>query len=116
MTDFRPSYKGLGEMLRSPAMQVAMHKLAEKVAARAEAIAPFDPDDPDGRHYKDAFEVSSGVRRGLKSERAYGRVTNTDSAARYVEYGAKEHEIRPGQTISSPKHRTLGRALDALRE
>ena len=106
MGDFNASYEGIGQMLKSPEMQAAMHALAEKVAARAEAIAPFDPHDPDGEHYKDAFEVSSGVRHGSKTERAYGRVTNTDKAAVFVEFGTK----------NNPRHRTLGRALDALRE
>jgi len=105
MGDFHASYQGIGDMLRSEAMQAAMHALAEKVAARAQGLAPFDPDDPDGMHYRDAFEVSSGVQHRVTS-RAYGRVTNTDSAARFVEYGTK----------NNPKHRVLGRALDAIKE
>lgn len=108
MGTFNASYEGIGQMLRSPEMQAAMHRLAEKVAARAVLLAPFDPDDPDGQHYKDAFEVSSGVREPTPTSkaRAYGRVTNTDSAARFVEFGTK----------NNPRHRVLGRALDAIKE
>jgi hypothetical protein len=108
MGRYNASYEGIGQMLRSKEMQAAMHALAEKVMVRAQAIAPFDPDDPDGMHYRDAFEVSSGVREptGTQTARAYGRVTNADSAAIFVEFGTK----------NNPKHRTLGRALDALKE
>lgn len=106
MSTFNASYAGIGEMLRSAEMQAAMHRIvAEKMLPFAQSIAPFDADDPDGQHYRDAFEVSSGVRHG-KTSRAYGRLTNTDKAAVFVEFGTK----------NNPRHRTLGRALDALRE
>lgn len=109
MGTYNANYEGLGKMLRSPEMQAAMHRLIEeRVLPAAQAIAPFDPNDPDGMHYRDAFEVSSGVREPTptRSARAYGRLTNTDSAAVFVEFGSK----------NNPKHRVLGRALDAIKE
>lgn len=99
---YKPSYSGVGEMLRSGFLQADMHARAERVAAAAIASAPFDPFDPDGIHYKDAFEVSSGVRRH-KTTRAYGRVSNSDQAAVAVEFGNK----------NTPEHATLRKALNA---
>lgn len=106
MGDFKASYEGIGQMLRSAEMQAAMHRIVdEKMLPFAESISPFDPDDPDGQYYKDGFEVSSGVQHE-KTSRAYGRLINTDSAAVYVEYGAK----------ATPAYRVLGRSLDAARD
>jgi len=102
---FNADYKGIGEMLCSPEMQAEMLRRAEKVKAAAEAMAPFDPRSKDGTHYKDSFEVSSGVREG-KTRRAFGRVTNTDPAAWYVEWG----------TSDTPRFRVLGKALDHARD
>jgi Bacteriophage HK97-gp10, putative tail-component len=101
---FRWDYKGGGEMLRTPEMQAEMRRRAEKVAAAAEAAAPVYP-GPRGGQYKKSFSVSSGVReRG--SRRAFGRVTNDAPEAFYVEYGNR----------NTPRHRTLGRALDAAKD
>jgi hypothetical protein len=100
---FKPSYSGVGQMLRSGFLQADMHARAERVAAAAIASAPFDPKDPDGVHYKDSFEVESGVRR-IKTARAYGRVRNTDEeTAVAVEFGNK----------NTPEHATLRKALSA---
>jgi len=104
MGRYNADYKGIGEMLVSPEMQAAMKTLAEKVKARAEETAPFDPKGKDG-HYKDSFSADSGVRHS-KTSRAYGRVTNDDPAAFFIEYGTRD----------TPKHRTLGKAIDALNE
>lgn len=97
------SYRGIGEMLVMPGMVAAMARRAEKVAIRARATAPVQS----GR-YKASFVVSSGVRpaAGMRRARAYGRVTNTSTHARIVEFG----------TEKQAGHRTLGRALDAARE
>lgn len=105
MSTFHASYAGIGEMLRSAEMQAAMHRIVEeKMLPYAVSISPYDPKSTDGTHYVDAFEVSSGVHHG-KTSRAYGRLTNTDAAALYVEYGTKNNEA----------HRVLGRSLDAVR-
>lgn len=92
-------YRGVGEMLCLPGMVVAMRFRADLVAARARAIAPVESGD-----YASSFEVSSGIRPG-KTRRAFGRVTNTSDHARFVEFG----------TENQPAHRTLRRALEAVR-
>jgi hypothetical protein len=87
-------------VLKAPFMVAEMLKRAERVKARAEAHRPFDPDDPDLVHYRDHFYAEAGLR----TDRAYGRVTNTDMpTALFVEFGTK----------NNPRHRTLGNALDA---
>lgn len=87
-------------VLKADWMAAEMYERALRVKARAEETAPFDPDDPDGTHYKDSFDASAGLRE----DRAYGRVENTDMpTALFVEYGTK----------NNPRHRTLGNALDA---
>ncbi|OLT13005.1 hypothetical protein BJF79_03640 [Actinomadura sp. CNU-125] len=97
-TRFRASYKGIGQMIRSPEMQAEMRRRAEKVAATAEATAPVDSGD-----YKGSFQVTSGPRGGVRKNRAYGRVTNTSNHAVYVEYG----------TSRTPARSTLRDALRA---
>jgi hypothetical protein len=86
-------------VLKAPFMAAEMLKRAERVKARAEITAPFDPDDPDGQHYRDAFSAEVVE----DAERVRGRVSNSDKAALFVEFGT-EH---------NPRHRTLGNALDA---
>ena len=105
MARFDADFSGIGDMLCSPEMQADMRARAERVAARAQATAPYDADSKDGTHYRDAFSVESGVTAG-KSRRAYGSVTNDDGAAFQIEHGTKK----------TPKHRTLGRALDAAKD
>jgi len=100
---FKASYSGIGEMLRSPFMQGAMHHRAEAIAARAEAIAPVYEQGPHPGRYKASFRVSSGVRHAVTS-RAYGRVTNVAPEALAVEFG----------TQNNPAHHTLVVALDAI--
>jgi len=106
MARFDADFSGIGDMLCSPEMQADMRARAERVAARAEATAPYDADSKDGTHYRDAFSVESGVRGAGKSRRAYGEVVNSDPAAFPIEHG----------TSKTPKHRTLGRALDAAKD
>jgi hypothetical protein len=103
---FNASYKGIGAMLRADFMLAAMVGKAEKVKARAEETAPFDPHSKDGTHYRDAFHVESEDRGGAHHDRAVARVVNDDPAAFFIEYG----------NVNVEKHRTLGRALDAAAE
>lgn len=98
-SQFNASYPGIGDMLKSPEMQAEMMRRAEKVKARAEATAPYDPTSKDGTHYRDSFAVVATPRE----DRAQASVVNTDAAAFYIEWGSK--------TVN--KYRTLGRALDA---
>lgn len=107
MSTFNPDYHGLGEFLRSPEMEAAMRARAEKGKLWAEATAAaeaYDPASKDGRHYKDSFRVSSGRRGGMRGNRAYGRLENTDAAALWLELGTRNNK----------RHRILGRALDVM--
>jgi hypothetical protein len=103
VTTYRHDYAAFDEhVLCAPFMVAEMLRRAELVKARAEATAPYDATSTDGTHYRDSFSVSAGVRVE-KTRRAYGRVSNDDAAALFVEFGT-EH---------NPRHRTLGNALDA---
>lgn len=105
MSEFRPSYSGIGELLTADFMQAEMLRRAEKVKEAAEAIAPDAP--PYGAGYKYEFEVEGGVKESKKgTRRAVGRVTNKSEHAIWVEFGGRH----------TPKHRTLGKALDAARD
>lgn len=100
MSSFKASYRGIGEMLRSPAMQAEMLRRAEKIKARAEATAPAESGE-----YKASFEIESGVKHG-KTSRAYALIRNTSDHAAAVEFGWK----------NTPRHRTIGKALDAAKD
>lgn len=101
MSEFRPSYKGIGEMLTAEFMQAEMLRRAEQVKARAQATAPDAT--PLGEGYKFEFKASAGVKTSKKgTRRAFGRVTNDSDHAIWVEYGGQ----------NTPAHRTLGRALN----
>jgi hypothetical protein len=102
---FRWDYKGGGEMLTMPGMVAEMRRRAENVMGEAEATAPVGQGRHAGR-YKRSFSVSSGIRGEGRSRRAFGRVTNDAPEALYVEYGNR----------NTPRHRTLGRALDAAKD
>jgi hypothetical protein len=102
---FNAHYGGIGEMLRSDFIAAEMLRRAEKVKAQAEATAPYDPDDPDQTHYRDAFRTEVDRRGGAHHDRAVARVVNDDKAAFFVEYGTRNND----------RHRTLGKALDAAR-
>ncbi len=106
-TEFRASYAGIGEMLRSPQMQAGMRRLAEKVKKRAETDAPVGDlaTDPHSGRYKASFAVESGIQSRATS-RAYGEVINTSPEALIVELGTSEQE----------GHHTLLRALEVLGE
>lgn len=94
---FRASYSGIGELARSLQMEAEMRRRAEKIAVFARATAPRDTGD-----YASRFEVDSGVR----TDRAYGSVTNTHPAAFQIEYG----------TSDTPAHHTLTAAMQAARD
>lgn len=100
---YRGSYRGVGRMLRADFMLAHMVERAERVKLLGEVIAPYDPKDKDGHHYRDDFEVVPQKRGGYKNDRACGRVQNVNKAAFFVEWGTK----------NNPRHRTMGRALHA---
>jgi HK97 gp10 family phage protein len=93
---FRASYEGIGELLRSAAMEKAMRQRAEQIKARAEATAPVgDPrTDPHAGRYRDSFKVESGREGGRSKDRAFGRVENDAPEAFYVEYGTSQQPAR----------------------
>jgi hypothetical protein len=105
MARLRWDYKGGADMLTMPGMQAEMRRRAENVQAAAEASAPVYR-GPTGGRYKRSFTTTSGVRDRGRSRRAFGRVTNDAPEALYVEYGNR----------NTPRHRTLGRALDAAKD
>lgn len=108
----RLNYEGIGEMLCMPGMQREMLRRAKKVKRRAEQIAPVDTgrDGDTPGEYKASFTASSGIQR-RKTKRAVGTVTSDDPAAFQIEFGTgKPNGSR------TPRHRTLGKALDAARD
>lgn len=105
MSTYKPSYAGLGELLRAEFLQAEMARRAEKVKELAEATAPDY--EPLGVGYKYEFRVMWGVKTSSKgTRRAFGRVVNDSEHALYVEYGGQ----------NTPAHRTLGRALRAAKD
>lgn len=85
---FRLNKVGVGLLLKSEMIEAEMVRRAEKIRARAIAIAPLGPaDDPHIGLYKDSFEVSSTRAGGRNRDRAVAYVTNTAPYARWVEYG-----------------------------
>jgi hypothetical protein len=103
---FSPSYRGLGELLRSEAMEAEMVRRAEKVKARFEATAPVDETGPHPGRLRDSARVESSRAGGLKHDRAVATVVVEAPEAFYAEFGNR----------NVPRHRTLGRALDAARD
>lgn len=101
MGSVKASYGGIGQMLNADFMEAAMRARAERAMAVMVTTAPFDPKSTDGTHYKDSFTVDAGRHGGVRHDRAYGRVTNDDPAAFYIEFGTKD----------TPRHRTMGNAI-----
>jgi hypothetical protein len=66
---------------------------------------------PDG-HYRDKFEVESGVMETLTGRRAYGRVTNTSPHAAAVEWGNRR---APAQHVLGGPSTTSGRPMPFIR-
>lgn len=90
---FKASFRGIGEMLRSPRMESEMRRRAERVRQHAAATAPRDTGQ-----YAASFRVLSGRHGGVRHDRAFGRVTTSDAAAPYIEFGtsrqAAQHTLR----------------------
>lgn len=94
--------KGVGQMLRSPAMQGEMERRAEVIKSVAVAISPVYR-GPTGGHYKASWKVTSTKRGGRRRDRATATVRNNSYYARWVEYG----------TERVPAHHVLLRAAQA---
>lgn len=107
-------YQNFGELLRSPSMEAAMRGEADLIKTRAEGLSPTG--SPRNGHYRDRFEISSGVAKTAEGRRAIARVTNTSIYALDVEYGNhgdhdKQRPGRHGRTGTSA-HYPLTRALE----
>jgi hypothetical protein len=92
------------EMLTSDWMRALMLRKAQAGADFARSIAPRDTD-----HWADSFSASTAVvpsPRGDHGLMVVGRVTSDDPAGMHIELG----------TAHTPKHRTLGRSLGAMRD
>jgi hypothetical protein len=103
---FKPNHAGIGEMLRSDFMEAEMARRAGKVLAVCEATAPYDPAIDGDVHYRDQFRVESTRAGGVHKDRAEATVINDHPASFQIEMG----------TGDTPKHRTMGRAIDAAKE
>lgn len=87
---FRMKKKGVGELLKSPQIEVEMRRRAEVIKAVAVAIAPVGgPSDPHPGTYKGSFDVTSTRNGGRRRDRAVATVANTAYYARFVEYGTE---------------------------
>jgi len=103
MSTYRPSYKGIGQLLTAEFLQAEMLRRAKKGEAHAEAIAPDY--SPYGVGYKYEFEVTGGVKESKKgTKRAFGRLANKSDHAIWVEFGGE----------NTPAHRVLGKSLTAM--
>lgn len=91
--------KGVGQMLRSPAMRAEMERRAEVIKSAAVAASPVYR-GANGGHYKASWKSTSTSRGGRNRDRATATVTNTAYYARWVEYG----------TDKVPAHHVLLRA------
>jgi nitrogen fixation protein FixH len=89
----------LESIARDPEILAVLVRKAQEVKAKAVSIAPVKSGD-----YASKFRLQSGV----KNNKAFAKVVNTDPAANVIELGA-----RGGK---NPRFRVLGRALEAVRE
>jgi hypothetical protein len=99
VNDFKADYQGIGEMLKADFMQADMMERARRGKEFAEATAPYD-EHGGSPHYKDLFRVAATPN----TQRAEASLINDDEAAFQIEYGTRH----------TPKHRTLGKALDIM--
>lgn len=100
-SEYKQSYKGVGEMLRSKMLQQDMGRRAVRVEAKAISITASEGLVRTG-DYLTSFKVTMGIRPGRKP-RACGTVTNTSNHSFFIEFGNRNIN----------QHRVLGRALSA---
>ncbi|MEU5976388.1 HK97 gp10 family phage protein [Streptomyces sp. NPDC047315] len=87
---FRPSHRGIGELLRSEMIRRDLVRRANRIKSTAETIAPVGgPGDPHPGRYKASVVVTSTTRGGRRRDRAVAYATNTAPYARWVEYGTE---------------------------
>ena len=88
--------KGVGQLLKSEGMRKGMEERANRIAARARAIAPVGDAAAGDTHpgeYRDSIVVTSTTEGGAKKDRAAAAVTATADHARYVEYQPDENGV-----------------------
>jgi len=80
--------KGVGLLLKSDGMRAAMRERAERIAARARAIAPVGDaaSDPHPGEYRDSITVADTTTGGARGDRAAASATAAAPHARLVEY------------------------------
>lgn len=110
MATFKPDKRAAGQILISEEIRAVLAAKAETAKGIAEAIAPYDPDDTDGDHYRDHFHVTTGSQI-RKTTRAYAELSNDHPAAVAIEYGTGSPD-----GSRTPAHHTLLRAVEAMKE
>ncbi|MGW4493743.1 HK97 gp10 family phage protein [Streptomyces sp. NPDC004376] len=100
---FKPSSKGIGQMLRMPSMQAEMLRRAEVIKGVAVSLSPVYEQGANAGRYKASWVTHSVSRGGRRRDRAAAYVRNTAYYARWVEYG----------TEKVPAHHVLLRAAQA---
>lgn len=91
---FKMNRKGVGQLLRSPAVQAEMMRRAEAIKSAAVAMSPVYLRGENAGHYKESWQTSSTDRGGRNRDRAIAKVRNTASYARWVEYGTEKVPAR----------------------
>lgn len=86
---FKMKRKGVGDMLRMPAMRAEMLRRAERIKAIAVATSPVYEWGPTAGQYKSSWETDSTTRGGRRRDHAVAYVRNTAYYARWVEYGTE---------------------------
>ncbi len=104
MGAFKPSFRGISDMLNSEAtIGAGLLAAGHLVQAEAEATAPFDPTS-NGRHFKSSFSAHLVTDHGRRGSRLAAEIYSTDPDGLHIETG----------TAHSPAHDTLNHALDVL--
>lgn len=103
-TRFKMSRKGVGQVLKSPALEAEMLRRANTIKTVAVSISPVGgPGDPSPGQYKASWQTASRRNGGRRRDRATATVWNSAYYARFVEYG----------TERVPAHHVLLRAAAA---
>lgn len=107
MATYKPSRKGMGEIMRSPRVRGLMELKAREAAGIAQNLAPDAPPLTEG--YVDNFEVHAGTRKIAGTRRAVADLVNTSAYAAAVEWGwfAKEGVGHAGYHV-------LGQTADVI--
>jgi hypothetical protein len=110
MATFKADKRAIGTILVSDEIRAVLVAKAETAKGIAEVIAPFDPNDRDGDHYRDHFQVTTGSQI-RKTRRAYAELSNDHPAAAAIEYGTGSPD-----GSRTPAHHTRLRSVEAMKE